>query len=148
MIDQPQLRELAKKIPDRFIKQKPGAFAADYVSHSEITQILLSKHGPVTQRVVEVIRNPDGIIDGCILEMEFTIDGRDIVIQEVGDVERPGSNNGSNLKNAVSDAVKRCAMRGCGLGLHLWAQENWVLEQALAPRVLEQALAPKKDSDE
>jgi hypothetical protein len=28
----------------------------------------------------------------------------------------------------VSDAVKRCAMR-VGVGLHLWSQENYVLDQ-------------------
>lgn len=125
-----QLAALAKRIPDRYIQQKPGGFAADYVSHGDITQILLAKHGPFDQRVVEIIRNPDGIIDGCVLEMRFTIDGRDTVIQEAGDVERPGDNNGSNLKNAVSDAVKRCAMRA-GLGLHLWCQEHYALDVAL-----------------
>ena len=34
--------------------------------------------------------------------------------------------NGARLKNAVSDAHKRCAMR-VGLGLHLYAQDDYFL---------------------
>ena len=37
------------------------------------------------------------------------------------------------MKNAVSDAVKRCAMR-IGLGLELWCQETYVLDKALATK--------------
>jgi hypothetical protein len=56
-----------------------------------------------------------------------------VSITEVGDVERPGDNNGSNLKNASSDALKRCAMR-LGVGLHLWSQDNYYLDKALEKR--------------
>ena len=34
------------------------------------------------------------------------------------------------FKDAASDALKRCAMR-LGLGLHLWAQEHYFLDQQL-----------------
>ena len=125
-----QLTDLAKKIPKSYIKQKPGGFQADYVSHADINQILLAKIGPFSQRVVQIIYNTEGVLDGCVLELTFDIDGQVVVIQEAGDVERPGKNNGSNLKNAVSDAIKRCAMR-VGCGLHLWSQENYVLDKAL-----------------
>ena len=54
-------------------------------------------------------------------------------VTEVGDVEHPGGNNGSNLKNAASDALKRCAMR-LGVGLHLWSQDNYYLDRALEKR--------------
>lgn len=131
MTDTTQLQALAKRIPPQYIEQKPGGFQADYVGHAVIQQMLLAKLGPVPQRVVEVIRNPEGVVHGCVLEMVFSIDGKEVVVQEIGDVERPQANDGSNLKNAVSDAVKRCAMR-VGLGLELWAQEHYVLDKALA----------------
>jgi len=35
------------------------------------------------------------------------------------------------LKDAVSDGVKRCAMR-VGLGLHLWSQNDYYLDRQLA----------------
>jgi len=125
-----QLAALAKRIPARWIKQKPGGFAADYVAHADIQQILLTKLGPVSQRVVEVIYSPEHVVQGCVLECTYIIDGETVVVQEAGDVERPGNNNGANLKNAVSDAVKRCAMR-VGVGLQLWCQDNYVLDKTL-----------------
>lgn len=122
------LRDLVKRIPQAYVKTKPGGFQADYVSHADIQQILLAKLGPCTQEVKELIYNGEGQLQGCILRMTYEIDGEKVVIEEAGDVERPGANNGSNAKNAVSDAVKRCAMR-VGVGLHLWSQENYVLDK-------------------
>jgi hypothetical protein len=122
------LRDLVKRIPASYVKTKPGGFQADYVSHADIQQILLAKIGPCTQEVKELIYNADRQVQGCILRMTYEIDGQTVVIEEAGDVERPGANNGANAKNAVSDAVKRCAMR-VGVGLHLWSQENYVLDK-------------------
>ena len=122
------LRDLVKRIPASYVKTKPGGFQADYVSHADIQQILLAKIGPCTQEVKELIYNAEHQLQGCILRMTYEIDGQTVVIEEAGDVERPGANNGANAKNAVSDAVKRCAMR-IGVGLHLWSQENYVLDQ-------------------
>ena len=122
------LRDLVKRIPASYVKTKPGGFAADYVSHADIQQILLAKLGPCSQEVKELIYNAEHQLQGCILRVTYEIDGQTVVIEEAGDVERPGANNGANAKNAVSDAVKRCAMR-VGVGLHLWSQENYVLDQ-------------------
>ena len=126
------LQDLTKRIPPAYIHQKPGAsYKAEYVSHGDITQILLSKHGPWSQRIVEVIRNAEGVVHGCILECTFVVDGKEIVVQEVGEVERPGQNQGLNLKSSVSDGLKRCAMRGLGVALELWCQDSYVLDKAL-----------------
>ena len=122
------LRDLVKRIPASYVKTKPGGFQADYVSHADIQQILLAKIGPCTQEVKELIYNAEHQLQGCILRMTYEIDGQTVVIEEAGDVERPGAYNGANAKNAVSDAVKRCAMR-IGVGLHLWSQENYVLDK-------------------
>ena len=125
------LRDLVKRIPDSYIKTKPGGFQADYVSHADIQQILLAKVGPCNQEVKELIYNADGVVQGCILRVTYQIDG------EAGDVERPGANNGANAKNAVSDAIKRCAMR-VGVGLHLWSQDNYVLDKLAQSNSAEQ----------
>ena len=128
-----QLRDLAKRIPDSYVKTKPGGFAADYVSHADIQQILLAKIGPFDQKVTKIIYGPDEVVHGVLLTCVFNIDGKQVMIEEAGDVERPGKNNGSNVKNAISDAIKRCAMR-VGCGLQLWSQENYVLDKALMPK--------------
>jgi hypothetical protein len=128
-----ELQELARPVPSSLIKQKPGKFQASYVEHSVIVQRLLEVVGPFTFRVDELIRDADGTVSGCLASLEVTIDGRPVVIREVGDVEHPTSNAGQNAKSASSDALKRCAMR-LGLGLHLWGQENYYLDKALAKR--------------
>lgn len=129
-----QLQALAKRIPKSYIKQKPGGFAADYVSHADIQQMLIAKLGmPPSQEVTQIIRSSEGQAQGVVLRMVSNIDGQTVVIDEVGECERPGQNEGLNVKNAVSDAVKRCAMR-IGLGLELWCQETYVLDKALATK--------------
>ena len=129
-----QLYELARPFPTSLIKQKPGKFSADYVEHSVITQRLLEVLGPHDFAIDKVISNADGTVVGCTAILSVQIDGRFVSVTEVGDVERPSDNNASNLKNAASDALKRCAMR-MGVGLHLWSQDNYYLDKALAKRV-------------
>ena len=129
-----QLSELARPFPSSLVKQKPGKFAASYVEHSVVVQRLLECVGPFTFRVDELIRDADGAVCGCLATLEVVIDGTPVVIREVGDVEHPGAGNaGGNAKAAASDAIKRCAAR-LGLGLHLWAQDNYYLDKALAKR--------------
>ena len=136
-----QLQDLAKRLPEKWIKEKGTGFAvnykASYCSHGDIQQLLLAKLGPTSQRVVKIIYNTEGnMIQGVILEMVFHIDLEPVVIQEIGESERDTGNNALNLKNSVSDAIKRCAMR-VGLGLELWT-DNYALDKALAKRAEEQ----------
>jgi len=128
-----QLRELSKPFPESLVKQKPGKFAAAYVEHSVVGQRLLEVLGPYSFEVKQMITNPDGMVTGCLATLTCTIDGREVRITEVGDVERPGESNGSAGKTASSDALKRCAMR-LGVGLHLWSQDNYYLDRALGKR--------------
>lgn len=127
-----QLADLAKPFTGKYVKEKPGKFAASYVEHGDITQRLLQVVGPFDFRVTELIRNSDGEVEGCLASLAVEVDGRTVTVVEVGDVENPGGkNNGARAKDAASDAIKRCAMR-LGLGLHLWAGPNYFLDRALA----------------
>lgn len=129
-----QLFELSRPFPASLIKAKPGKFAAAYVEHSVISQRLLEVVGPHSFEVKQPVMNADGVVTGCLATLSVEIDGRAVFVTEVGDVEHPDpKNNGSNLKNAASDALKRCAMR-LGVGLHLWSQDNYYLDKALAKR--------------
>ena len=128
-----QLYELSRPFPESLVKQKPGKFAAAYVAHDTVNQRLLEVVGPYTFTVDKPVANPDGVVVGCLATLEVMVDGDFVTITEVGDVEHPGTNNASNLKNASSDALKRCAMR-LGVGLHLWSQDNYYLDKALAKR--------------
>lgn len=127
-----QLHELATPFPAKFVSQKPGKFAASYVAHDIVTQRLLEVCGPFSFSMDELIRDKAGDVVGCLATLVVTIDDRTVSITEVGDVEPAGSankNDGARAKDALSDAFKRCAMR-IGLGLHLWAGENYYLHTA------------------
>jgi len=128
-----QLYELSRPFPANLVKQKPGKFSAAYVEHSVISQRLLEVVGPHTFTVDKPVSNADGTVTGCLASLTVEVDGRTVTITEVGDVEHPGQNNAANLKNAASDALKRCAMR-LGVGLHLWSQDNYYLDKALEKR--------------
>ena len=133
MTDRTDLVALATPFKDHQIQTKPGGFGARYVSHSEVQQRLLFHLGPPPQRVVQTIRSAEGQVHGVILEMTFTIDSKEVVIQEAGDCERPGPNDALNTQMAISSAIARCCMR-VGLGLHLWAGDHYVLDRALTPK--------------
>jgi hypothetical protein len=143
------LVELARRFPDGFVERKDGN---DYVAHHVVNQRLLSIVGPFDFELVQVIRGdvpavaPDpqgrsrraragtpelrGVVVGGIWRLTCTIDGRRVRVEEVGDVGDVHNwpHDGARLKDAASDALKRCAMR-LGLGLHLWAQEHYFLDR-------------------
>lgn len=147
-----QLAKLATKFPDKLVKKAPQGKYGSYVEHGTITQALLATCGPFSQTVSQVIRGyvpqaerkdrktgeikvlpelPDAIV-GVVLALSLVIDGREVVVEEVGDVDDPHNwtHDGARLKDAISDAIKRCAMR-LGLGLHLWCQEDYFLDASL-----------------
>jgi hypothetical protein len=145
------LVELARPFPESYIERKDGI---DYVAHHIVTQRLLSVVGPFDFQLVRVIRgdveavapDPKGrsrraragtpalqnVAVGGVWRLTCQIDGRRVQIEEVGDVGDVHNwpHDGARLKDAASDALKRCAMR-LGLGLHLWAQEHYFLDRQL-----------------
>lgn len=126
-----QLRKLATPLPEQFVDRKPGGRGGDYVSHDVITQRLLAIVGPFDLDVRQLITD-DGMVTGCLLALTCTVDGQSVTIVEVGEVEHADKkeHNGERAKLAVSDGIKRCAMR-LGVALHLWSQEQYVLPQWL-----------------
>ena len=127
-----QLRELAQPFPQHLVKAPPKGKFGEYVPHSAITERLLAVVGPFATDVRQFIYNGDDLT-GVVLAMKVVIDGQVIEVTEIGDAENPGGrkSNGALAKDAVSDAIKRCAMR-LGLGLHLWSQADYFLYEYLA----------------
>jgi hypothetical protein len=145
------LTELARRFPDGFVERKDGN---EYVAHHIVNQRLLTVVGPFDFELVEIVRGdvpavpPDAggrsrrarsgtpalhdIVVGGVWRLTCTIDGRQVRVEEVGDVGDVHNwpHDGARLKDAASDALKRCAMR-LGLGLHLWAQEHYFLDHQL-----------------
>lgn len=145
-MNRPELAALAKPFPDRYIHRNPSG-GGDYVAHPLVTQKVLATLPGYSFTLVQVLRghvaavppNPNGKSDrarngvpalddavvGVVMRLEATIDGHRYVVEEVGDCEQPHNwpTDGARLKDAMSDAFKRCAMR-VGVGLHLWSQKD------------------------
>ena len=128
-----QLYELSRPFPPKLVHKAPAGKYGDYVAHSTVTERLLSICGPFDLEVVQTLSDPDGTLTGAIVALTVLVDGRLVTIQEIGDVENPSNHktNGSRMKDAVSDGIKRCAMR-LGCGLHLWSQGNYFLDKQLS----------------
>lgn len=147
------LRSLATPFPARMIHGNPSG-GGTYVKHHAYTQRLLLYTGGYSFQLVEVIRgdvpgkpgNPDGksararvgtpdlsnVVVGAVMRLTALVDGRELVVEDVGDCEEPHNwpHDGARLKDATSDALKRCS-RHLGLGLHLYAGDEFVLADAL-----------------
>lgn len=161
-----QLTMLVHPFPDRVIKKNPSGNGT-YVAHPVVEQRLIDVLGhPPTTELVQVVRgdvdeippNPDattkkgkagsparsGVVVGCVLRMSFDIDGKPWSAEECGDCESPQNwpHDGARLKDAMSDAYKRCAMRA-GVALHLWAQEFFYLSDKLMKQDQEAPFEPQ-----
>lgn len=142
MTDNPprQLAKLARPIPDTLVSQRVvgGGRSADYVGHAAITELLLMIVGPFDLRLVDVVRDANGgAVVGAVVELSVTIDGRPTVVQEIGEVEEKQKrdtgedvtgHDGARLKLAMSDGLKRAAMR-IGLATELWSRNGgWLFD--------------------
>lgn len=139
-----QLRDLALPFPPRVIKNNPSG-GGTYVSHHLYAQRLLLHLGGYSFERVDIVRghvdakppDPDGkskkardgspaltdAIVGVVCRLTVVVDGLTMVIEDVGDCESPHNwdTDGKRLKDAMSDALKRCCAR-IGLGTHLYAK--------------------------
>jgi hypothetical protein len=150
--DVTELRDLTKLLhpfPASVVRTNPSG-GGSYVPHPVVEQRILDVLGPVDFQLVQVVRgfvpgtppNPNGksarakqgtpdleaAVVGVVARMRCSIDGQTVQVEEVGDCEQPHNwpHDGARLKDAFSDAYKRCAMR-LGVGLHLWAGDGFYL---------------------
>jgi hypothetical protein len=146
------LIERLKPFPSSLIHENPSG-GGSYVKHSVVVQRLLDLFGSYDFEVAQVIRgrveakpaNPkagsargkagspqlEDAVVGAVCRLTVECDGRRTVIEDVGDCEDPHNwpHDGARLKDATSDAIKRCAAR-LGVGLHLWSQaESYLYEK-------------------
>lgn len=143
-----QLHELSRPFPKEFIHKAPKGKFGDYIQHSVIRQRLLSVVGPYSQEVKHILREDitdkqgqkQTVVTGVILALTVEIDGQLVTVEEAGECEHPLNKftDGARMKDAISDAVKRCAM-AVGVGLHLWSEFEGKSEYFL-DKQLEKAL--------
>lgn len=150
-----QLRDLARRFPSSVIHTNPSGGGV-YVPHHLYVQRLLMHLGGYSFERVDILRgrvagkapNPQGssqrakdgtpdledAVVGVVCRLTVTVDGQTMVIEDVGDCESPHNwpHDGARLKDAMSDALKRCCAR-IGLGTHLYAktEDEYVLYRVL-----------------
>lgn len=126
MADKPmQLIRLARKFPEKLVSQiKKGTHTEDYVNHSVVAQRILQVCGPFDWDT-EIIysENKPCAVKGVLT---VTIDGKPVKVSGVGTDQNNNKEIGDQIKEMESDALKRAASR-IGVGLHLWAQEQYFL---------------------
>lgn len=156
-----QATMLVHPFPDRVIHKNPSG-GGTYVKHSTVQQRLMDVLGYVDLELVQIIRghvdpkppNPNGksakakagspaltdAVVGVVARMTCTIDGQTVTVEEAGDCEEPHNwpHDGARMKDAMSDAYKRCAMR-LGVGLHLWSQDDFYIADKLMKQDDEEA---------
>lgn len=141
-----QLARLARPFPDKYVHGNPSG-GGSYVTHSVVNEKLLAVLGPFGWELVRIVRGrvepigkrkergepalEDAVV-GAVCRLSAVVDGDAVCVEEVGDCEQPHNwpHDGARLKDAMSDALKRCAMR-LGVGLHLWSQGEFSLYQQL-----------------
>lgn len=160
----PTLVERLKPFPRKLIHENPSG-GGTYVKHSVVVQRLLDLFDTYDFELVEIIRgdvreiepNPTGksarakkgapplhqAIVGAVCRLTVIVDDAPVRVEEVGDCEEPHNwpHDGARLKDAMSDAIKRCAAR-LGVGLHLWAQQEAYLYERLRQEQFENEGAP------
>lgn len=150
------LADLAIPFPQKYVHSNPSG-GGSYVKHHLYTQRLLIHLGAYDFQLVEVIRGPvagkepnpqgnstrartgvpalESAVVGVVMRLTVEVDGKVRVVEDVGDCEDPHNwpHDGARLKDAISDAKKRCCTH-LGLGLHLYAQDEYVLRETLVKR--------------
>jgi hypothetical protein len=119
-----QVVALAEPFPSDYVKD--DGRGNSYVPHHIVNQRLIQVFGMPPK--IEVLREiyDDAKLTGVV--MRLTVPGFEPV-EEGGEADNPQSKtNGARLKDACSDAIKRCAMR-LGCGLHLWSQNAYFLHE-------------------
>ena len=134
--------ELSKAWNKSFVKQLKMSYGSiDYVEHTQVTQKLIALIPDVQMKlesyVYDKVEDEHGIrrkfLTGVVYTISGTIDGEFRSVTEAGMCDKPFfaegnrkvSNNGERLKECISDAIKRCAMR-LGVGIELYDTQSWL----------------------
>ncbi len=137
--------QLSKAWNPSLVKTKgTGSFQAKYVEHTHYTQKLIAIIPDLSIKTGELIydkvEDMNGVrrkfVTGVEVTISGTVDGEFRTVTEYGMCDKPFynedpnkiHNNGQRAKEAISDGIKRCSMRGFAMGIELYGKEaqNWI----------------------
>ena len=127
--------ELLKPFPKELVRPAPAGKFGDYVPHSHYVERLRDSGVQYSWHCEPVYGRVDGTKRIVGAKGTITIEGMG-TYEGFGDVDTFKLNNdkfndGTNLKDAESDAFKRACMR-FGLGVELWSGSTQTEEEASA----------------
>ena len=127
--------ELLKPFPKELVRPAPAGKFGDYVPHSHYVERLRDSGVQYSWHCEAVYGRVDGTKRIVGAKGTITIEGMG-TYEGFGDVDTFKLNNdkfndGTNLKDAESDAFKRACMR-FGLGVELWSGSTQTEEEASA----------------
>jgi len=119
-----QLIQLTKPVSRRFVETKPKAGRdLEFVSHANVTQLLLAAVGPHNWSKVRDsdIFDTEGNLEASVWRLEVQIDGRWTVVESTGDYDGPSNNKSQGFRAQFIEAnsYRRCAEK-LGCCLELW----------------------------
>ena len=152
-MERPVQIQLSKPWNKKLVKSINKGFGnIDYVEHTQVTQKLIALIPDlkihIGEYIYDTVEDMNAVqrtfITGVNITMSGTVDDIWVTRDEVGMCDKPFfhadankvHNNGQRAKEAVSDAIKRCAMR-FGVGLELYDTDVW-LGQFLTSELLEE----------
>ena len=127
--------DLLKPFPKELVKPAPAGKFGDYVPHANYVERLRDSGVTYSWHCEPVYGRVDGVKRIVGAKGTITIEGMG-TYEGFGDVDTFKINNakfndGTNLKDAESDAFKRACMR-FGLGVELWSGSTQTEEEASA----------------
>jgi predicted dehydrogenase len=127
--------DLLKPFPKELVKPAPAGKFGDYVPHANYVERLRDSGVVYSWHCEPVYGRVDGVKRIVGAKGTITIEGMG-TYEGFGDVDTFKINNakfndGTNLKDAESDAFKRACMR-FGLGVELWSGSTQTEEEASA----------------
>ena len=130
MSEKKDILRLAKKFPSQLIRTiKKGSHEEDYINHAVIAQRLLQVVGAYGWDW-EVVYEDGKVV--CVKgKLTATVDNREVTVSGAGTETYSGDTTGEKIKKMESDAFKRASAK-LGVGLHLWAQDQYFLDKQLA----------------
>ena len=140
--------ELLSPFPDNIVRKAPAGKFGDYVPHSHYVERLRDS-GVKYSWTVEAVYGDNGSQQKRIVGAIGTITIENMgSYMGVGDVDtfkltNSKFNDGSNFKDAESDAFKRACMR-FGLGVELWSGSKQTEEEASAEAAKEARVKVEK----
>lgn len=139
--------DLLKPFPKELVKPAPAGKFGDYVPHANYVERLRDSGVVYSWHCEPVYGRVDGVKRIVGAKGSITIEGMG-TYQGFGDVDTFKINNakfndGTNLKDAESDAFKRACMR-FGLGVELWSGSTQTEEEASAEAGREANVEVKK----